>query len=752
MIKICKERWICGIISCFVCVAMLVLCIVGAGKHENYTDINEDEVPLSVLGSYVVNPTKADEVVMPDKYNTGAKGKLVAIDMGDTVQGVTLKVGNNGTANQFNFKIVDTTNPVLTFEGIDFSKGSLVFMNEYLVEKKVQVQFINCKFDAISTGRGDSQVSFSFKDCTIVSFKGSNATFEACRFGGTYKDALVPYRNVSVNNSFFCDMGSSDPAGGGVHTDATQIYGEKNLDVINVHYNNCRFEVPTMREDINTATVNACIMLQLEYSDGDNITFTDCTLNGGGYSMYASSKNGRTYKNVKFDNINIGCTRVYGPVYPTVCEGITLNNVQNTNSLYVGSVWKDNGKTYVSVTNDTNLDRTLVVFADGNVYEFLVEGSPNGNELYSDYSEYPFDVPVCIESDVDYLVCFDATKADDVKQIRYANWTTKGVVLSQAEKEKIADAGKGNKEKVILQGSCGKNATYELTNTGILTITGTGATESYHSQKRAPWFEDYRNDIREVVINDGITTVGNQMFTDCSYVEKVTLPKTLEIIGTRAFAKCTSILEITLPASLKSIYDSAFIHVLLQRVIYEGTEEAWKAVEVSVKNENLTEKMEIGAAIEQEEEIATCILSGECGLRGNNITFILDDAGVLTLNGEGKMANYHSRKNAPWHDYKDIITTVIVGEGITNVGAQAFISCRSIVKVELPNSLDTICNNAFQSCKKLDRISIPRNVKEIWAYAFHNTSLIESHYEGGIDAWKKVHVYQRNESLQTSMK
>lgn len=747
-----KGKWIGSIISCILCLVMLILCIFGAGELKEYIDIKEDEIPLTGLSGNVVNPSKADEIIMPDKYNTGTKGELYVAKIGDTIQGVAFKVGNNGTANYLDFKKINNQETVITFENIDFSNGSFMAMNEEVVERQLQINFVNCKFEHVATGKARGFVSYSFKDCTITRFRGSNSVFDACKFGGSYKDALVPYGNVVVKNSFFCDMASSDPAGSGVHTDGTQIYGEKGLNVTDVHYDNCRFEIPSMPGNVTGAKVNACIMLQLEYSDGENISFTNCTLNGGGYSLYAGNKNGHTYKNTKFENINIGCCRVYGLIHPNICDGVTLSNINNTKNLYIGSVWKANRKTYVSVTNDTNVDRVLKIFADGTVYEYEIPGSPNGSELYTDYEEYPFDIPICIEKDVEYLVCYDATYSSDIKQIRYVNWSNKQVVLSEANKTLIAGTNGNGKGGVLLQGSCGKNANFELTEDGVLTITGSGLTDDYHSQKRAPWYDEFRSRIREVIVGEGITSIGNQMFNDCAYIEKVTFPNTLETIGGRAFAKCGSLLDVELPASLKAIGDSAFVNVLLQHVIYMGTAEQWEAVEVHSRNANFTDKVEVNVEITEVPEAHKCVLSGFCGLKGNNIAFELDDSGILTLRGSGEMEHYHSKKTPPWYEYRDLISKIVVEEGIISIGAQAFRTCSNVASVELPNTIKIIHGNAFQRCKSLNNISIPNSVKEIRAYAFHNSALKEAYYVKGVNKWDNVLVYPSNNELIAGIK
>ena len=89
-------------------------------------------------------------------------------------------------------------------------------------------------------------------------------------------------------------------------------------------------------------------------------------------------------------------------------------------------------------------------------------------------------------------------------------------------------------------GSCGKNAYWTLDDEGTLTISGTGATDSCYSfvynqaVNVAPWI-DYMDDIRRVVIEEGITELGEWSFMPAHNLESVQLPESLTIIGGDAF-------------------------------------------------------------------------------------------------------------------------------------------------------------------------------------------------------------------------
>lgn len=72
------------------------------------------------------------------------------------------------------------------------------------------------------------------------------------------------------------------------------------------------------------------------------------------------------------------------------------------------------------------------------------------------------------------------------------------------------------------------------------------------------------------------------------------------------------------------------------------------------------------------------------------------------------------------------LTTVIIGEGITNIGDYAFYNCKNLVSVIIPNSITKIGGYVFEECSNLISIEIPNKVKRIETYTFYNCSSLTS--------------------------
>lgn len=83
--------------------------------------------------------------------------------------------------------------------------------------------------------------------------------------------------------------------------------------------------------------------------------------------------------------------------------------------------------------------------------------------------------------------------------------------------------------------------------------------------------------------------------------------------------------------------------------------------------------------------------TGRCG---DSITWTLDDSGNLTLSGSGEMWN-NGYDDSPFKDYE--IRKATVKYGITSIGESAFLGCRGMTELTLPNSVTSIGGNAFSS-------------------------------------------------------
>lgn len=146
--------------------------------------------------------------------------------------------------------------------------------------------------------------------------------------------------------------------------------------------------------------------------------------------------------------------------------------------------------------------------------------------------------------------------------------------------------------------------------------------------------------------------------------------------------------------------------------------------------------------------------NGECSLCGapdpdNSISWELSK-GVLTLIGVGRM-----KDEAPWRDYRSSITELVVPDGITYIGKNAF-SNTKIVKLELPDSvreigesafywpselttvilpdgIEVLPNSVFGQCPKLSSVKFPAGLKEIGYYAFGASAIVNLELPEGLE-------------------
>ena len=80
-------------------------------------------------------------------------------------------------------------------------------------------------------------------------------------------------------------------------------------------------------------------------------------------------------------------------------------------------------------------------------------------------------------------------------------------------------------------GTCGTNVSWYLDDAGTLTISGTGSMKDYSESSAAPWFAERLN-IKQVVIKDGVTDIGNYAFYYCVNLQSVSIAGTVTSVGT----------------------------------------------------------------------------------------------------------------------------------------------------------------------------------------------------------------------------
>ena len=125
--------------------------------------------------------------------------------------------------------------------------------------------------------------------------------------------------------------------------------------------------------------------------------------------------------------------------------------------------------------------------------------------------------------------------------------------------------------------------------------------------------------------------------------------------------------------------------------------------------------------------------SGSCG---DNVNWNLDNSGVLTISGSGKMSDYLIEdindahygwfNYTPWQDFNQSIVRVIVNDGVTSVGSHSFADCKNLRSVQLGNSVNFVGSEAFKDCVNLETINIPNNLRVFGKNVFSGCENLKS--------------------------
>lgn len=125
-----------------------------------------------------------------------------------------------------------------------------------------------------------------------------------------------------------------------------------------------------------------------------------------------------------------------------------------------------------------------------------------------------------------------------------------------------------------------------------------------------------------------------------------------------------------------------------------------------------------------------------CGANASNIVtaHFNSASGTLTFSGEGAMENYQTMHYvAPWKEISNQIKKIVIGNGVTSIGSNAFYQCsdmQATLDLSDAKALTSIGNNAFYGCKKLTgSLKIPDSVTEIGAEAFLDCNNLSGNFE-----------------------
>ena len=337
----------------------------------------------------------------------------------------------------------------------------------------------------------------------------------------------------------------------------------------------------------------------------------------------------------------------------------------------------------------------------------------------------------------------------------------------------------------VRTGSCGDNVTYSLdTSTGVLTISGTGDMKNYSSYSpESPFY--CTSEIKSVIIDNGITSIGDYAFYKCRSLTSITIPNSVISIGEWAFIECTSLESITIPNSVTSIGRNAFCDctsltniTIPNSVTSISHDTFWKCT--SLKSVTIPNSVtSIGSSAFRcctslanitipdsvisifDDVFISCDSLTSIEVSDNNKNYSSVD-GVLFNKDKSKLITYPDGKTDNTYEipnsvtsigsfafsYCTSLTSITIPNSVTNIGVNSFEECTSLTSVTIPDSVTSIGGWAFDGCRSLTSLTIPKSVTSIDRNVFYNsTSLKDVYYTGSRSDWKKISIGPYNQYL-----
>ena len=272
-----------------------------------------------------------------------------------------------------------------------------------------------------------------------------------------------------------------------------------------------------------------------------------------------------------------------------------------------------------------------------------------------------------------------------------------GEVFSEGETESSEQVPAVEEEGDVFSGQDDENLPqYQLEN-GVLTVSGTGRIDN----------NLYKNntDITELVIKNGITSVGDYSFYECTSLTRVILPDTLTEIGSHAFAKCTALTEIDLNEGLSTIEDRGF--------------------------EDCTALKRVFIPISVEDGLVSYTYNPS----SNKAWGIFNNCRELTT---VEFAEGTTRIHSGLFGGSGL-KEITFPESVTEIGMYAFANCESLEEINFSDSMKRIEERAFSNCTSVKKLDFPENINYIGAHSFDSDGALT---EVSIPLnWQNVDIY-----------
>ena len=276
----------------------------------------------------------------------------------------------------------------------------------------------------------------------------------------------------------------------------------------------------------------------------------------------------------------------------------------------------------------------------------------------------------------------------------------------------------------VATGTCGTNVNWSLDDIdGVrtLTISGTGAMTDYTTGPilTVPSYDIYRKSIQAVVIENGVTSIGNKSFVGNNTlyypeITSVTIPNTVTSIGHRAFYGCSGLTSITIPSSVTSIGNGAF-------------QQCTGLTSITISNGLTSIESQ---AFEGCSSLASITIPSSVTNLGSYIFW--GCSGLTSIVVDSENTTYDNRNNC-----NAIIETstntllfgcqnTVIPSSVTSIGGNAFRDCTSLTSITIPSNINSLGTQAFNGCSGLETVIIENRNISIGSDAFVGCTSIKS--------------------------
>ncbi len=274
-------------------------------------------------------------------------------------------------------------------------------------------------------------------------------------------------------------------------------------------------------------------------------------------------------------------------------------------------------------------------------------------------------------------------------------------------------------------GKAGEKITWTYnTSTDVIKFEGSGKMNDYGVLGPTPW-NLHKATIKEVVIGNGITHIGNNSFEACA-INKVTIADTVTSIGNDAFRGCYNLESIVIPDSVTEMGVSVF-----------ETCGKLKYVELS---ENLTE---INNRVFHGTDIRDVVIPYGVTKIGDRAFYMCWNLGSVIM--PDTVERIETEAFLDCHN----LSTAYLGNGLKHIGDAAFFHCTSLYYVYYPSTLESKGLNVYNSYVLLKNISIDKGSIKITDFDMALDSVTKVYFTGTEDEWKAAgHLSNYNGSIE----